>query len=434
MNTTKTKLRRKLGHELNKLFSVKSFEAVKDPKEYMRLGTKLLARMVHLNNGEALILSEHGYAKIRTISAIVDDLDLFSGLADYSDISSAIDRVFAELTSVGQVPDDAEEFIAIVRGKVEALIDEHAFAYPLHGVALEDGTDELGFGNFTICRPTSECLNRLGMRCDSEIVANAISSIKYGLLLVGRENGTIKIARERFKYRAKLFSGMLAVVAAANYEQGARAFRIGIVTSPETAYGTSTSFHWGKKSGSPGLMHNFVSKQELTLSPSFMEDSGLGSVVDDFLNILSDRETTEIQKAIINSVYWFSDAHLDSVVVMQFVKYFSCIESFFSSEREHITQRISQGAAAVLAYGGLNEIKNSEYLYVKRKMLKNYEHRSTAVHDGLHNHVSEDDTAKLSQWAAWIVLTLLMASKQGLKSLEQLKTIVEAVELAGKPQ
>lgn len=57
----------------------------------------------------------------------------------------------------------------------------------------------------------------------------------------------------------------------------------------------------------------------------------------------------DLKAAIVKATYWFTDAQRDQERVMQFVKYWSCIEAFFSTDLTRIAlHHVLQLAAPAL--------------------------------------------------------------------------------------
>jgi hypothetical protein len=113
---------------------------------------------------------------------------------------------------------------------------------------------------------------------------------------------------------------------------------------------------------------------------------------------------------------------------MQLVKYWSCIETFFSADAKQIVQSVTIGLATVLVYGGYRFVPTREYQQLKKKITRLYGLRSQAVHKASHNHVMRADTAQLSQWAAWMILTLFRMREDGYNELSRLKTECERLD------
>ncbi|HNG82878.1 MAG TPA: HEPN domain-containing protein, partial [Burkholderiaceae bacterium] len=85
------------------------------------------------------------------------------------------------------------------------------------------------------------------------------------------------------------------------------------------------------------------------------------------MTIFETEERTPLQEAIARAFHWFADAHRDPTPVMQFVKYWTCIETFFSNDRDEITKSVSIGIAAVLVFGGYEFVPQGDYARVKRR-------------------------------------------------------------------
>lgn len=146
------------------------------------------------------------------------------------------------------------------------------------------------------------------------------------------------------------------------------------------------------------------------------------------IKVVESESRTELEDALVKAVYWYSDAHRDTVPVMQLVKYWSCVETFFSADPEHIVQAVTKGLATVLADGGYRFVPVHEYRQLKKKITRLYGLRSQAVHRASHNHVTRGDTALLSQWTAWMILTLFRMREHGYTELSQLKAQSERLD------
>lgn len=137
--------------------------------------------------------------------------------------------------------------------------------------------------------------------------------------------------------------------------------------------------------------------------------------------IFESSSRTELEEAIARGIYWYSDAHRDTISVMKLIKYWSCIETFFSFENKDITNSVSAGLASVLVYGGFEFAEVDEYINLKKKISKLYNMRSRAVHGGSYNHVSEINIAEISQWTAWMLINMISLTERGYTQTSQIK-------------
>jgi hypothetical protein len=113
---------------------------------------------------------------------------------------------------------------------------------------------------------------------------------------------------------------------------------------------------------------------------------------------------------------------------MQLVKCWSCVEIFFSVETKDVTRSVSTGLAAVLAYGGYHFVSEENYTSLKKRIAKLYNARSRALHGGAHSHVSERDAGDLSQWVAWMLITMIGLVENGYKTPAQVKESADRMD------
>ena len=214
---------------------------------------------------------------------------------------------------------------------------------------------------------------------------------------------------------------MLAIVAASMHEGGANGFKIGIVMSPEEAVGRSVWFSWHEKHRSLTTHYASPRGQLLPVNKILEDESDMVRMVKRAFVILQASERTQLEEAIARAVYWYSDAHRDPVVVMKLVKYWSCVEAFFSFDEEEITHAVSTGLTSILVFGGFRFVPTSEFMELKKQIISLYKLRSRAVHRGSHQHVTERDVAQFSQWVAWMIISMVALVEQGYKTINEVK-------------
>jgi hypothetical protein len=145
--------------------------------------------------------------------------------------------------------------------------------------------------------------------------------------------------------------------------------------------------------------------------------------------LVANGEGNALENAIVRAIYWFSDAQRDPVPVMQFVKYWSCVETFFS-QKEEVIRSVASGLATVLVAGGFGFFPADEYTTLKKRITKLYTLRCRALHGGSYLHVTDRDVADLSQWTAWMVITMLSLVERGYLSPEQVRGQTERLDAA----
>lgn len=83
---------------------------------------------------------------------------------------------------------------------------------------------------------------------------------------------------------------------------------------------------------------------------------------------------------------------------MKLIKYWSAVETFFSTDEEKITRSVSVGLTGVLVYGGYAFVPEAEYMDFKKRVVQLYALRSRALHRASYDHVTDHDVDNLSKW------------------------------------
>jgi hypothetical protein len=144
-----------------------------------------------------------------------------------------------------------------------------------------------------------------------------------------------------------------------------------------------------------------------------------------FLNQLTElpvlNQKTELQESIERALYWFADAHGDRNTTMRFIKLWSCAECFFAITDKDVTEANARGMATILTFAGYGVWKVEDYPRLKRRLKELYDLRSRAVHRAEFNGVKLQDLRDLSQWVAWVIISMMALSQRGYRTLEAIK-------------
>lgn len=409
---------RTIDFDLERLFNPKSILAPKSIKDFSV--SNPLLRMLQLTENRTLLLSDTGLTHFRSIVATIDRGNVFDGLASYSDIWTTCRRILEDLLSRKVMPDSGAELVELVRNELGPTISNHTFAVPLFGVAM-DGTDAFPVGSMKIVPSPIPHFDSLRVKHEQAGVPAILDATKPTLWLLGSANGTRRVAVDRFREQAELTAGMLAVSAASMYEGGASAFHIGVVMSSERSRSRAVWFSWSERDLELATTYDLSGPQMFKIDDAIAERFPVSSVFPRAFQIFEAKDRTEVEEGIVKAVYWFSDAHRDPAVVMKLIKYWSCIETFFSADHKEITKSVSTGLAAVLVFGAYNFVPSAEYIAFKRRIAKLYELRSRAIHGGKYRHVSDRDVNDLSQWVAWMLINMISFVERGYSKIAQIK-------------
>lgn len=192
--------------------------------------------------------------------------------------------------------------------------------------------------------------------------------------------------------------------------------------APEDAPGRSAWFSWHETERVLTTHFVFPHGQPLEVNVALGDESDLVRFIHRALDILQASKRTELEEAIARAVYWYSDAHRDPIHIMRLVKYWSCVEAFFSFDGEEITHAVSSGLASILVFGGFRFVEPSEYSAIKKQIANLYSIRSRAVHHGSHQNISEIDVGQFSQWIAWMIVSMVSLVERGYTTLQQVKS------------
>lgn len=387
----------------------------------------LLSRELRLDNNRVLLMTDLGLSLLKTIADKLYEADILGGSADYADIHLACVKVLRQCLSKGERPDNANEFVGLVRRILDELIDLHTFAVPIFGIKFVD-IAVLDLGSFKIVPASVDVLAEAGVEDVDGLAAKSIELTAMQYWLVGGYRGTARVAEQKFRIHAELLVGILAVYAASMYRNGARAFRIGIVMSPEAAYGQSAWFSWAESNRRLITHRKFRAQQDLPINRELLGHLSDEGVLDAACRFFQADTRTPLEEAIVKAVYWYSEAHRELVPVMKLVKYWSAIETFFSINGTDITQSVSGGLASVLVFGGFAFVPPEDYRATRRRISDLYSARSRAVHRASYNHVSELDASVLSQWVAWMLINMVSFQMRGYRTLDEIKAHVDRLD------
>lgn len=360
---------------------------------------------------------------MRIIVATIEEADVFDGLASYTDIWAAFHNLIETFLSEEMRPDNGVELLQLLKNKLNSEINNHSYAVPLYGLKME-GVDSITIGPIEIVASLQSHLEAARIRHNHVNLSKILEANSQYLWLVGSERGTPRVSQEKFSEQAALAVGMLAVHAGAIYDRGASAFRIGVVMSPEEGHERAVWFSWEDIRDALLTAHcQFIKSQPFVIDDSVSKELASNNIVVRAFEIFRSDKKTDLEKAITNAIYWYSDAHRDIVLTMKLIKYWSCVETFFSMDKKDITKSVSIGLTAVLVYGGYKFVPEKEYISFKKRIAKLYDLRSHAVHRASYKHVSERDISELSQWIAWMIINMISFVERGYTQVEQIMEV-----------
>lgn len=419
--------KRKILGRVSRLFSIKS---VVVPKYIGDIPVeKYFSRQLRLDGGRTIFLTDSGLEHFSAVVDLLDGADLFDGLVGYSDLWTAWRSVVENWLSAGIEPTTAEEVIREVSDLVQKEVGNYTFVVPMFGVDLK-GDAQCSLGGMKIFKMPEDYLDGIGVDKHRIDVKKICEENKRGLWIIGSVRGTAYIAQREFHDRAILVVGILAIAAASMYEFGANSFRIGIEMQSNSAGNRVAWFSWRDEERSLAAHFESPSAQLLPVDEVMSRDSDMVRMLHQIFSIILKKEQTELEEAIARSVFWYSDAHRDSVSVMKFIKYWSCVEAFFSLDGNNITHAVSSGLAAQLVFGGFHFVPVDGYRELKKEITFFYKLRSRAIHRASHSQITERDTSRFSQLVAWLIVSMAGLVEIGYTKLAEIKAHTDRLDAA----
>lgn len=141
------------------------------------------------------------------------------------------------------------------------------------------------------------------------------------------------------------------------------------------------------------------------------------------ISLINKAEHTELEQAVLTSIYWIGEAQNDYSLTHTFIKYWSGIEALIYNppDNKGVTELVENGLATVLTYGGF-KLDPSRKIKDYDKQIKDlYEKRSLIVHRGEYEAVTPNDIYHVSRMAVYMALNCLALCDLGYKTLEDIK-------------
>ncbi len=140
----------------------------------------------------------------------------------------------------------------------------------------------------------------------------------------------------------------------------------------------------------------------------------------DLLFILTKENKTELENAILTSIYWIGEAQDDYVYESAFIKYWTALETLITLRNEGITENLAKSIPTLLAFGGYKVIEIGEIEEARKSVVKLYDKRSDIIHRGIYGDVSPVELTEVCKYAVWCVQACL-GLRLRYETLEQIR-------------
>lgn len=402
---------------LTQLAGTKSYKPIRSIEDF---GEAPFGRELQLTNHRMVLLTDRGMEQVERIVNTTVEADPYAGLADYADVWSASWKTLEELVSNGQMAESAQEWLSLISARIKPQIRTRLIVVPFVGVEFK--AIDVVLGSFKLLRPSIRHLDAMGVNHAWADVPTITAGYRdRELWLHGGARGTPRVAERRFRTLSDLVAGLLAVAAAVLSKSGATRIFISPNMTGHDSHGDATWFSWEEPNANFTIHRSGIRGVPFEIDSDLREQLYRASTIATAMRIFEAEKRTLLEEAIARGFHWFADAHRDPAPVMQFVKYWSCIETFFSIDEEEITRSVSIGVAAVLVFGGYEFAPREEYSNVKKRVASLYGLRSQAVHRASRSHITESDVAELSRYAAQLLINAVSFVERGYQMLDEIK-------------
>lgn len=409
------KQKRVIRNDLQLLFTPRAFSK-STIDDWKRLGINSFGREIKLERG-SILLSEEGYNAVRRLSKLIGELPALANSVSISDVTGAVKAHYSDWVRRMLEP-DGDEFVDPIFQELSTSIKDYEFLIKVEGLDLKD-QDVIELGSTRIQRSDETLLRRVDFaKMDPEWVKK---SFENNIWLVGKARGSNTVALERFQTRVVLSVGVLAVYAAVRYRDAFRRSRVHPLISFAVPSEAITLLKWETGGSNPSISRRWGREQDLPIDAASIQYLRKECFLDELAALPDRDQRTELQDAIVRSLYWLADAHGDRNPPMQFVKLWSCLECFFTVGHDNITEANATGIAAVLAFGGSRIVEPADYAAAKRRVRQLYKMRSKAVHSARFEHIATADVDELARWVGWIIISMVSFTQRGYINLRQVR-------------
>lgn len=316
---------------------------------------------------------------------------------------------------------DSEAFVDEIVSGIFSTVSTFNYLIPMDGIELKD-IDKIIIGKFYIQRPDRQLFQQL--KIDEQIgTKSSYNMFNAPYWIIGAVNGSPDASRAKFERGVKIIVGMIAIYGCILYKTAFTESKVRTIDPPAHVSSTVHMLRWTDQYNNPSLSADYRFKQPLPFYLKDVEYFKKECFYDLMSACLEDKQLTQLQSAVYKSLYWMSDAYTEDNNVMCFVKLWTCIECFFSFDKnfKDMTKNLSAGMASILTFAGYGIVKTDNYTEFKKKITKLYGYRSKALHTAKFDHITSEHINELAQLVSWLILSMLALVDRGYTSLGEVR-------------
>lgn len=361
--------------------------------------------------------SETGVSAVRRIGDLLAGLPVFSNCISKNEIDNEVLKRY-NIWLTRNLQPNGEEFTQAVGDALVAKVREYEFLALIEGIDIGD-QDAVDLGTVRIRRHDRALLEEV--KFGGNLTLNSIyDQFKDHLWIIARSRGSHSIAQRQAEEKISLTVGILAVCGAVLYKGAIWRTCVRPLISPAEHRSAVSQLSW-EVGENPSVSRSWGNEQNLQINSEAINRLKQDCYLEQLCSLLDRTDRSELQDALVRSIYWFADAYKDRNPTMQFVKLWSCAECFFAIEKDGVTELNAQGIAAVLTFESYRIVEPRNYASFKTRLKKMYKLRSKAVHRAKFGHIEFADLNDFSRWIAWLIFSMVALSEKEYKTLRQVQ-------------
>lgn len=369
-----------------------------------------------------IYLSEHGETSLRRTCEIVHDSKKYRKLVSYNDVFQSVLAELGRWLSDGLTP-CVDEFIESLDQLLSKIVKNFQFTCRVDGIYL-DRVASIRIGHRDVRAYNNTDLD--GMSDVSENVKKIINKEYDGsLVIAGTENGSKSVALEKFYHNAELSLSILRLYSCALFKQSIHKVNIRLINDCAHSYGPASCFGQEESAKSLIFTRYFKSIQDLEIDTDLLNYLGTELFFEDISSLIDKESKSDLENAIVKSLYWIGEAQKDHSNPSAFVKLWSALECFFTLGEGEITERNARGISCMLIFGGFRHEQYEDYEELKKKIKNYYRLRSKVVHHAEFSHIDDIQLQEMSYVTAWVVIAIVALLKRGYTKLSEIESEVQ---------
>ena len=408
------KQRRTITRDINVIFSFKNFLFPKTIEEIKEIG--FFSPKIRVNSGEVYFL-ENGKKSLGRICDFVHQSKKFQNLLNYDDIFQSVLSEIERWISDGFIPNTIE-FIGPLEKLLSGKIKRYFFVCRVEGISFGN-ISNLNIGNRQIkVYDNSMLLDLSG--CKDNFKKAIDKSFLNNLIIMGAEQGSAQVSEEKFFHNTELSLSVLRLYACATLEGAIHRIDIHLIKNCGESFIPVGSFGWTEP-GKNLFIHQYGKfKSDFKIDNESLTYMKEKCFFEKIFSLINKNNKNNLEHSIVKSIYWIGEAQKDSSHSSAWVKLWSCLECFFTLEKDEITESNARGISSILVYGGYSHKNFDEYDQVKKKIKKYYVLRSKIVHHAEYSQIDKLLLSELSYIVAWVIITVVSLLGRNYTTLAEL--------------